>query len=77
MTLNLSEAAALLKVDTETMRRLAANGTVSGARIGRAWVFLQDDLLDYLRQQIREQTNRRRPVATRIQRGYRCPPVLP
>lgn len=79
-TLDLSEAAALLKVDAETARQLAANGTLYAAKIGRSWVFLRDDLIEYLRREVREQTRQRLgTVASEkpIGRTFRSPPVLP
>lgn len=59
-TLDLIEAAHFLKISEETMRRLADAGEVPAARIGHAWVFAKSDLVDYLRRQIREQTEQRR-----------------
>lgn len=80
-TLDLSEAAALLKVDAETARQLAADGVLYGAKIGRSWVFLRDDLIEYLRQQTREQTATRRQEKPAEQpapgRKFRRPPALP
>lgn len=48
-TLTLSEAADLLKVHWQTLRQKAKSGEVPAARIGRRWVFLQSDLVTYLR----------------------------
>ena len=58
-TLNLEEAAELLKVHIETLGRLAKTGQLPGAKIGRAWVFLEEDLVDYLREQIQKQQTKR------------------
>lgn len=52
-TLDLTQAAALLRAHPETVRAGAAAGTIPGAKVGRAWVFIQADLLDYLRNQYR------------------------
>ena len=49
ITLTLLEAAAFLKVHPEELRRRAKAGLIPGAKVGRAWVFLQEDLADYLR----------------------------
>jgi len=85
-TLDLNEAAALMKVDPETLRQLASNGDVFGAKIGRAWVFLKADLVDYLYRMAREQTAIRRsggPVEITTgpvrpsNRRFRDPPQLP
>jgi len=48
-TLTITEAADFLKIHPQTLRQLAISGTVAGAKIGRAWVFLQDDLVCFLR----------------------------
>ena len=47
-TLDLAEAAALLKVHPKTLERLARVGTVPACKVGRAWVFLDDLLFDHL-----------------------------
>ena len=49
ITLTLREAAGFLKIHSEELRRRAKGGVIPGAKVGRAWVFLQDDLADYLR----------------------------
>ncbi len=58
-TLNLEETARFLKVHTETVSRLAKTGQLPGAKIGRAWVFLEEDLIEYLREQIQAQQTMR------------------
>lgn len=58
-TLNLEETARFLKVHTETVSRLAKTGQLPGAKIGRAWVFLEEDLIEYLHEQIQAQQTMR------------------
>ena len=48
-TLSLKEAAEYLHVHEETLRNMALAGKVRGVKPGRAWVFLQIDLVEYLR----------------------------
>ena len=48
-TLNLQEAAAFLHVHPETLRASACVGRIPGAKVGRAWVFIEDDLAGHLR----------------------------
>ena len=43
-TLSLQEAAAFLHVHPETLREAARAGRIPGAKVGRAWVFLENDL---------------------------------
>lgn len=49
ITLTLVEAAKFLKIHPEELRVRAKSGLIPGAKVGRAWVFLQDDLAAYLR----------------------------
>src|SRR5438034_551946 len=48
-TFGLQEAAAFLRCHPEELRRRAKAGHIPGAKVGRAWVFLEQDLADYLR----------------------------
>ena len=48
-TLNLQQAAAFLYMHPETLRQAAHCGRIPGAKIGRAWVFLEEDLAAYVR----------------------------
>lgn len=58
-TLNLEETARFLKVHIETVSRLAKTGQLPGAKIGRSWVFLEEDLIKYLREQVQVQQTMR------------------
>jgi len=49
-TLDLSEAAAFLKMHPEEVRRRAKLGLIPGAKAGRAWVFIDEDLAAWLRE---------------------------
>lgn len=55
-TFDLQECADFLKVDRTTAMKLAQQGDIVGARIGRAWVFLEDDVVAFLREQAQQQT---------------------
>jgi excisionase family DNA binding protein len=48
-TLGIDGAAELLGIHTETLRSRAAAGIIPGAKIGRAWVFVTEDLINYVR----------------------------
>jgi excisionase family DNA binding protein len=50
-TLNLQEAAALLHLHPTTLAAKARAGEIPGARLGKRWVFVEVDLLDYVRSQ--------------------------
>ena len=47
-TLDLAEAAALLKVHPKTLQRLARARAIPACKVGRAWVFVEQLLLDTL-----------------------------
>lgn len=50
-SLNLKEAAALLGIHHHTLQARARAGQIPGAKIGKQWRFLEEDLLEYLRSQ--------------------------
>ncbi len=58
-TLNLLECAEFLKIERVYAMKLAGEGKLPGAKIGKAWVFLEEDLVAYLRTKVREQTEAR------------------
>ena len=58
-TFDIDECAEFLKVDRSTALRLAGIGDIPGAKIGRSWVFLLDDLITYLRGKVSAQTRQR------------------
>ena len=63
-THTLETAAQLLATDPTTVRHLIEDGTIPAAKIGRAWVMIEDDLAEYLRQRIRDQTAERIELAS-------------
>ncbi len=48
-TLDLKQAADLLNVHWQTLREMAKAGEIPGAKIGRSWVFVESDLLEFIR----------------------------
>jgi hypothetical protein len=58
-TLNLSEAAAFLHMHPEEVRMRAKRAIIPGAKIGRRWVFIEEDLADFVRSLYPE---KRRPL---------------
>lgn len=59
-TLDAAEAAALLRAEPETIMQLARQGALPGTRIGKSWVFLREDVLAFLKEQIAKDTAERR-----------------
>jgi excisionase family DNA binding protein len=48
-TFDIQEAASFLGAHKETVRRLAASGVLPAVKIGRAWRFIEQDLVMYMR----------------------------
>ncbi|TFW05786.1 DNA-binding protein [Oxalobacteraceae bacterium OM1] len=48
-TLDLHEAADFLKLHHEEVRRRAKAGIIPGAKLGKRWGFIEDDLVAYIR----------------------------
>ena len=85
-TFDLEGAAAFLHVSKDSMRDMADSGRVPGAKIGPGagyrWVFTEESLEEYLRDEIRRQTAERRGIgqgiglAAKPRREMRKPPAL-
>lgn len=90
--LNLEQTADLLHMHANTLQERAAAGQIPGAKIGRAWIFHEEVLDDYLRSEIERQVKERRGTANidhgtkelpltgpriRAKRGRRQLPELP
>ncbi len=61
-TMDLQTAAAYLGAKTETISQLARKGELPGAQIGKGWIFLREDVLDFLRRRIAAETEARRAL---------------
>ena len=48
-TLNLRQAAEFMHVHHDTLQRMARRGQVPACKVGRRWVFIDVDLVDYMR----------------------------
>ncbi|MGZ8227491.1 MAG: helix-turn-helix domain-containing protein [Methylococcaceae bacterium] len=48
-TLDLSEAAQLLKLHPQTVLQRVRAGDIPGAKLGKCWVFIQQDLIEWVR----------------------------
>src|SRR6185312_1874663 len=56
-TCGLERAAQILRVHPSTARELAKARKIPGRKVGRAWVFVEADLLDFLRGEPCRSTN--------------------
>lgn len=59
-TLDLMQAAAMLKISLATAQEMARAGELPGCKIGHSWVFLRDALRRYLWEQTEAQQRERR-----------------
>lgn len=48
-TLNLKEAAIFLKMTPEGLRVKVAKGEIPASKVGKYWIFIEADLVDYMR----------------------------
>lgn len=62
-TLDAAGAAALLNADVETVLLLARRGELPGTKIGKSWVFLRVDLLNFLGAKVKADTEKRKKLA--------------
>ncbi|OJA86150.1 helix-turn-helix domain-containing protein [Burkholderia ubonensis] len=76
-TFDINEAAAFLKVDRTTALSLAGSGQLPGAKIGRAWVFLESDVVAYLKREVERQSEERRRAAGILEEISRQEALLP
>lgn len=58
-TLDLRGAAALMKVNPRTVEAMARDGRLPAAKIGRAYVLMERDVLAFIERQIAAQTDGR------------------
>ena len=69
-TFCIEEAADFLRVSTDTLGDMAATGVVPAAKIGRSWIFTDEHLESYVRDEVVKQTSLRRGIS---QEGTRRP----
>jgi excisionase family DNA binding protein len=50
-TLTLDQAAKLLKLHPQTLLQRARNGDIPAAKLGKCWVFIEQDLIQWIRLQ--------------------------
>ncbi|WP_407663546.1 helix-turn-helix domain-containing protein [Methylomonas albis] len=55
-TLDLQQAAELLRIHPVTLQSKAKAGEIPGAKIGKCWVFVEIDLIGYIRSQYSRRT---------------------
>lgn len=59
-TLDIFQAALFLRTETESLSLLANTGEVPAALMGANWIFMEEDLIAYLKDKIRLETGERR-----------------
>ena len=48
-TFDINQAAEFLGAHKETVRRLVATGKIPGVKVGKGWIFIEQDLVIYIR----------------------------
>lgn len=83
-TINSEQCASLLFCTAEQVEEMARAGEIPGLKIGRGWIFVRADLLDFLAERAREEAADRRAKrapgttnVTEIRQRRRSPPALP
>ncbi|MFJ1255724.1 helix-turn-helix domain-containing protein [Cupriavidus sp. CuC1] len=64
-TVDINGAADLMKIHPKTLLDMINSGALPAARIGRAYVLMTKDVLDYIQQQIIHQTAERLAIKGR------------
>ncbi|MBU6994248.1 helix-turn-helix domain-containing protein [Ferrovum myxofaciens] len=67
-TIGLQETAKLLRCNAETVREKASNGEIPGIKVGRSWVFVEVDLLEWVRSQYNKSTQGEKCRSTRMKK---------
>lgn len=86
-TINAAQCAALLQCTETTVEELTRKGELPGIKIGRGWIYVKADLLNYLAEKARLEAQDRRDAATASQVAHtkgptikprrKTPPALP
>lgn len=58
-TFDINECAEFLKIERTHALKLAGEGKLPGAKVGKSWVFLEDDLIAYLSALVQNQMRER------------------
>lgn len=72
-TLDAKQAAALLHCDYKTVISKAASGQIPAMKMGRAWLFPSDELEEFIRAEVKKQTEARKPPS--VVAPVAAPPV--
>ena len=57
-TLDIDELAVLLKVNPDTVRKMAARGEIPGTKVGKSWVFPEQLIEEWLLTRARKNVRR-------------------
>ena len=75
-TMDLSDVASFLGAKPETVAQLARRGELPGAQIGKGWIFLRENVVEYLRDRIMRDTLARRAAECKEPREVQDPDAL-
>lgn len=87
VTINAAQCAELLKCTEDTVEELTRKGELPGIKIGRGWIYVKSDLVQYLAEKARAEAEERReqlraslqatPITPRVKARQRVAPALP
>lgn len=72
MTLDVDQAAEMMKIHPKTVKDLIASGAIPAAKIGRAYVMLTRDVLNHIDNMISQQTAQRMGASQRGRRATKA-----
>lgn len=76
-TMDLPDVALMLGAKPETVAQLARRGEIPGTQIGRGWIFLRENILEYLRDRIMRDTLARRATECKEPEAVQKSKALP
>lgn len=70
-TITTTEAAEILHCDRETVMEYARAGDLAGHKFGREWIYIEQDVIDFMVERIRRATQERKEKSERLQEAAR------
>lgn len=87
ITINAAQCAELLQCNEATVEELTRKGELPGIKIGRSWIYVKNDLVQYLAEKARAEAEARResvrasmqatPITPKVKPRRQVAPALP
>lgn len=75
-TINAAQCADLLQCTEATVEELTRKGDLPGVKIGRGWIYIKADLLNYLAEKARSEAKDRKDAAIASQVAHTKAPIF-